>query len=268
MHPQIPALYELQQRDRQLTILERRLRLIPTRIEELDDDLAKLEAMLDAERRKCEDTRAFQQNQEEQLADEEEMLRQSRARMQQVKNPRELNAIQREVEHTRRMSSSRSEEIEKIKAAVAETDKRIAAMSDSLESLRSQAAAEKERLEKTKRKLEAKTEKLKQGRGDLTSKIDPGTLRTYDRIRRRVGGVAFVGAYDRRCTACKMHVPHQVYTQLRKGEEIPACESCGRLLYWSGHFPKEEEARKAERKPKLSPPKKRGSADEASADEG
>lgn len=260
MHPQIPALYELQQRDRQLTTLERRLRLIPKRIAELDEDLEKLETMLDAERRKCEETRNFQRNQEQQLTDEQELLAQSRARMQQVKSPRELNALQREVEHTRRMSQARTEEIDKIKNAVAETEKRIEAMNQSLDELRTAADAEKQRLARNQSKLETKLGKLREGRGELTDKIDRDILRTYDRIRGRVGGLAFVAAYDRRCTACKMHVPHQVYTQLRKGEDIPACESCGRLLYWAGHFPKEEEARKAERKPKVSPPKKRGAA--------
>jgi predicted nucleic acid-binding Zn-ribbon protein len=257
MNPEITALYELQKRDRQLTSLERKLALIPKRITELEEDVGKLGEMLEAERRKCDDTRAFQKSQEDHLAEEEEMLRNSRARMSQVKNPRELNAIQREVEQTRRMSSSRSEEIKKIEAAVAEAEQRIASMDDGFQSLKTQADAESERLQKAKVKLEAKLSKLKEGRGDLTGQIETGTLRTYDRIRRRVGGVAFVAVYDRRCTACKMHVPHQAYVSLRKGEEIIACESCGRLLYWQGHFPEEEEAAKKakEAKPKASPAK-------------
>jgi hypothetical protein len=259
MNPEIKALYELQQRDRQLTRLERKLALIPNRITELEEDVGKLGKMLEAERDKCEDTRAFQRSQQDQLAEEEEMLRNSRAKMGQVKNPRELNAIQREVEQTRRMSSARSEEIQKIQAAVDEAEQRIAAMNDSFQSLKAQAEAETERLKKTQAKLEGKLGKLRSGRGDLTDQIDPGTLRTYDRIRRRVGGIAFVATSDRRCLACKMHVPHQAYVSLRKGEEILPCESCGRLLYWQGHFPEEaekaKEAKAKEAKPKASPSK-------------
>jgi uncharacterized protein len=260
MTPQITALYELQQRDRQLTNLERKLSLIPQRIAELQDDVAKLGAMLDLERNKCEETREFQRSQEMQLAEEEEHLRNSRAKMQQVKNPRELNALQRELEQTRRMSSARAEEIQKLTKGVEEAEQRIAAMNDSYLSLQAQAEQETERLSTTRTKLEAKLEKLRGGRGDLTSQIDPAILRTYDRIRKRVGGVAFVAAYDRRCTACKMHVPHQVYVVLRKGDDITACESCGRLLYWQGHFvqdPDEAGDDKAKAKPKASPPKKR-----------
>jgi predicted nucleic acid-binding Zn-ribbon protein len=255
MNPEIKALYELQQRDRQLTALERRLTLIPTRIKELDDDIAKLRNMLEAERAKCDDTRQFQRNQEQQLREEEEMLRNSRAKLGQVKNPRELNAIQREIEATRRMASARSEEIDKIKGGVAEAEARIAALTDSFETVKGQASAEKDRLAAQQQKLESRLGKLRSGRSDLTEQIDRELLRTYDRIRRRVGGVAFVAAVEGQCGACKMHVPHQVYVSLRKGQEVLTCESCGRLLYWSGHFPKEEP--KSEPKVKAAPPQRR-----------
>jgi hypothetical protein len=60
-----------------------------------------------------------------------------------------------------------------------------------------------------------------------------------------------------------MHVPHQAYVALRKGDDILACESCGRLLYWQGHFPNEEEAaaKAAEAKPKASPDKRAAAKD-------
>jgi len=259
MNASIQALYELQQRDRQLTGLERKLRQIPDRLKELDDDLVRLEALLVGEGRKCEETRGFQRSQEAQLAEEEELLRNSRAKMQQVKNPRELNALQREIEQTRRMANSRADEIQKIQEGVLEAEQRITAVNESLEQFRVQAASEKSRLSIQKDKLEARIAKLRNGRSDLTRSIDPALLRTYDRIRKRVGGIAFVAASEGRCTACKMHVPHQVYTQLRKGDEVPTCESCGRLVYWLGHFSNEEVEREkaAEAKPKASPAKRR-----------
>ncbi len=260
MNPEIAALYELQQRDRQLTGLERRLESIPARVRELDEDLARLEAMLEAERKKCQETRDFQRNQEMQLVDEEELLRQSRAKLAQIKNARELNATQREIDTTRRMASARSEEIVKLQKGVEEAEQRIAAMMDSLTALRAQAEEEKARLAETEQKLRKRIERLREGRDALTAKLERDVLRTYDRIRKRVGGVAFVGAVDGRCSACKMVVPHQIYVQLRRGDEIPSCESCGRLLYWSGHFPKEESKTK-DREPKASPPKKRSAAD-------
>lgn len=259
MHPQIEALHELQKQDRQLTKLERRLVLIPERLAELEADLKRLEDMLQSEKDKCEDTREFQRSQEGQLADEEELIRNAKARASQVKTARELNAAQRELESTRRMAAARTEEIVKIKAAVADAEQRIASMDDGLATLRVSADAEKARLEAQQKKAAARLEKLKSGRSDLTDKIERDTLRTYERIRNRVRGVAFVPVKQQRCTQCKMVVPHLQYVALKKGDDILTCESCGRLLYWGGHFPDEEEAakKKKEKAPKAAPPKVR-----------
>ena len=90
--------------------------------------------------------------------------------------------------------------------------------------------------------------------------LDRDTLGTYERIRKRLGGLAFVPAHRERCMACKMVIPHQIYVVLRKGDDIPACESCGRMLYWSGHFPDDQKA-SDEPAPKASPPARRHSHD-------
>jgi len=255
MNPQIQALFDLQKRDRQLHVLERKLDLIPKRLLELADDMKRLETMLASEQKKCEDTRAFQHTHEVALAEEEEMLKNSRAKMGHVKNPRELSAIQREIDSTRRMASARNDEIAKIKAALEETESKLAAMQASFDSVRTQADAESARLTKAQTKLQAKLTKLESGRTSLKGEIEIATVRTYERIRKRVAGSAFVATSEGRCTACKMHVPHQTGVSLRKGEEIHSCENCGRLLYWKGLFPDDDEA-SPEAKAKAAPEKR------------
>lgn len=258
MNPQITALYELQNRDRQLIALERKLDAIPKRLRELDDDLAKLESMLAAERKKCDDTRTFERSQRAQLAEEEDLVRQSKARATQVKTARELSATQRELDSTRRMITARTEEIRKLQQGFEETEQRIAAMQTALDELRASADAERARLVEMKARIEVKIEKLRASRTGLTSALDRDLLQSYDRIRRRLGGVAFVAAQRERCLACKMVIPHQIYVVLRKGDEIPSCESCGRLLYWGGHFPDDEEQQaKKEAAPKAAAPARR-----------
>lgn len=257
MNPQITALYELQHRDVQLIALERKLDAIPNRLRELDDDLAKLEAMLVAERKKCDDTRTFERGQRAQLAEEEDLVRNNKAKVNQVKTARELTATQRELETTRRMMTTRTEEIKKLQAGVAETEQRIAAMQTALDELRASADTERTRLVALREKVEVKIERLRKSRTGLTSKLETELLGNYDRIRRRLGGLAFVAAHRERCMACKMVIPHQVFVLLRKADEIPSCESCGRLLYWSGHFPETTETGKDEAVPKAAPPSRR-----------
>ncbi len=102
LNPQIEALHRLQISDLKMVNLERRLGGIPRRLEELSGDLAKLEAMLQAERSKLEETRDFKRAQEMQLADEEDHIRTSKSRLGSATSSREANATQREIDTTRR----------------------------------------------------------------------------------------------------------------------------------------------------------------------
>src|SRR5690606_28108442 len=140
---------------------------------------------------------------------------------------RELSATQREIETTRKLSSTRAAEIDKIKEVVAEAEQRIAMMNDQLVAAQGSAEEEKARLHETQSKTAARLEKLRSRRTSLTSQIQPDILSSYERIRRKGGGLAFVAARERRCSACKMVVPHQIYVHLRQGDDILACESCG-----------------------------------------
>jgi hypothetical protein len=161
------------------------------------------------------------------------------------------------------MASARAEEIKKLKEGVAEAEQRLAAMTDSLESLRVQASEETKRLHTKQEKLLAKAERLRTSRSALTGELDPALLRNYERIRQRAG-IAFVAAVKGRCTACKMVIPHQIYVHVRKADDVINCESCGRLMYWAGNFPEEQERENA---PKTSPPKRRKSAETDASDD-
>jgi hypothetical protein len=121
-----------------------------------------------------------------------------------------------------------------------------------LSELRTQAESEKIRLSSDKEKLETAMALSGKKRIRLTKGINSQTLRTYERIRNRFAdGMAFIPAHRERCTACKMMIPNVIYMQLMKGRDVLACESCSRLLYWSGHFPKD--AAKLEPIPKEAP---------------
>ena len=239
MKDQIEALHRLQTQDRRMGSIERKLAAIPRRKQEMDRDLAKLEAMLQAEVDKLDESRGFRRDQERQLDEEREQIRGSKTRMSQVKTPRELAAAQRELESTQRLSKTRQDELGNIDKAIAEAEGRINVMQAGLDHLRKSFDEERTRLDEVEAKLQRSAKKARKARKGLTDTVEKTLLRRYERIRKR-GGVGFVAVRERRCAACKMAVAHQTYVALRNAEVIEACESCGRLLYWGGLFPEED----------------------------
>jgi predicted nucleic acid-binding Zn-ribbon protein len=45
-------------------------------------------------------------------------------------------------------------------------------------------------------------------------------------------GFALAEARDYSCMACRMKIRPQVFADIRRGESIITCESCGRILYF------------------------------------
>lgn len=240
MNPQIAALHALQSHDRKMVALEAKLKAIPRRLEEMNNDVAGVEAMVERERAKVQDTIAFREEQEVRLEDEEEQIRNSKTRLGTVKTTRELNAAQREIDTTRRLATTRAQEIDNINAAIKAAEERLETMEKSLAELKTQVDAEIAKLEAEKAKVEAAMASDSGARAQLSKQVERDILRTYERIRRRSGGVAFVPVRERRCGACRMTVPHSQYVELRHGNSVEPCESCGRLMYWQGHFPEEK----------------------------
>ena len=262
VNPEIAALHRLQKEDRKVLLVERRLKAIPRRLKELDDDLAKLKKMLDDERDRLSEVEQFRDTQEMQLANEEEHVKNSKARLNSIKTSRELTATQKEIESTRRMMSTRSEELERIRTAIEETTQRIDGMQTGFDDLAKKAGAEREKMEEEQGKYQKILRRAHKNRSKLTEGISQRTLRTYERIRTKSGGLGFVATHRRICTACKMQVPHQAYVTLKRGEELVNCENCGRLLYFAGLFPDEEEKLN---KPKEAPKKRPKTAPEEGA---
>lgn len=239
MKEQIAALHDLQVHDRRMVALENRLKALPARLEEMDRDLETLEGMVTQERIKLNDTISFRDEQCRRLEDEEEHIKASKTRLSGVKTTRELNAAQREIDTTRRLANTRSTEITNVGLAIEEAQARVDKMQAGLDKLRGDFTSERKRLTAEATKLEAAIGKDAGARKELCDKIELTLRRTYERIRKRAGGVAYVAVRERRCAACRMNVPHASYVELKKGTVIPGCESCGRLLYWQGHFPEE-----------------------------
>jgi len=73
---------------------------------------------------------------------------------------------------------------------------------------------------------------LKIERDTRMKALGPETRATYQRLSRMRSGLALAEARDYKCMACRMTIRPQVFSDIRRGESIITCESCGRILYF------------------------------------
>lgn len=179
----------------------------------------------------CNEARQRQTAIERELAELEEKMKDRRMRMQRIRNEKEMQATQREIETMKERIGQLEEqelqvleETEALAAKVAEAEEHLRQGQQALNAERAQLEAEESELAKA-------VARDAQVREELAAAIDGGLMRRYEFIFSRRGGTAVVAVRSGTCQGCHMHVPPQLFNQILKGEEVFACPSCHRLLF-------------------------------------
>ena len=79
---------------------------------------------------------------------------------------------------------------------------------------------------------QGKLNKLLADRAGLYGTLGNTAKAIYDRVSRLRGGVVLAEAIDYSCQACRMKIRPQVFNDIRRGDSIIPCESCGRVLFF------------------------------------
>src|SRR5262249_52446689 len=69
-------------------------------------------------------------------------------------------------------------------------------------------------------------------RRELEKHLSEDLLPRYERVRKARGGIAVAEARDELCQVCKVRIRPQVFQEIRKNDQIIACDACQRILYF------------------------------------
>ncbi len=166
------------------------------------------------------------------LTDNTDKISKHEARLHEVKNDRELKAINRE-----KNQATKAKRL--IEQDLGAAEAKLATVQLSLEGFESSRSEKTEELKGIEAELESRKadweEFLTDKRGHIDKlKVDlvPGVYNKYESIKARSGGRAVVAVRDEACQGCFIHIPPQVYIQLKRGdEELIMCPHCYRILY-------------------------------------
>ena len=232
----IATLIHLQEYDSRIAALDAELARLPREIEALQVALGEARKAAEAIKARLDATKKELRTKERDLDDVGVKRSKSEARLYEVKTNAEYSAV--------------LVEIESIKALKARTEEEILALMDRQETLaveiREAEARLKVREEQARRdeavirqKLTEAQQELDGVRGEravLARDVPRALLADYERILKGRGGVAVVGVTSAQvCGGCRVTIRPQAIQELRLGETLLNCESCGRFLYLRDH---------------------------------
>ncbi len=226
------ALVELQEIDLRIRELEKDRQQIPARLDEIAAILGEKREALKTDQNLLDDAELARRVAESDLKAEKEKIKKWEARLGEIRNNRDYQALSREIESARKANLGiedeilrKMQEIEDLKGSIAEKEEELAG-------LEGQLLGEKAELEEQLRSLNERIEQENAVRQQAVEKVDPRWYRQYQTIKDRRDGLAVVAVRDEHCQGCHMGIPPQLYNIVLKGQEIKSCPFCQRIFYY------------------------------------
>ena len=232
MHEQIRVLMLLQNMDGQIrekTIArEELLAEIETREKGIKENRADGGTL----RAEWEKKDKLRRDKEKELQDEGRKAAEKRMKMAQIKNIKEMQALQREIDLIKQGNSQLEDELisvlEELEAEgniLKEKEEGLKAMEEDWRGKRQEAEAQLAELD------QAVTEASKT-RGETASQLNEDLIGRYELIFARRGGIAVVMASGGICQGCHMNIPPQLWNEIIRSDKLILCPSCHRIIYY------------------------------------
>ena len=231
MNADLKQLIRLQAIDLSIQELRARIDKFPGISRALDEKLNTAQAGLDSAKEKAKSNQGNRKKLESEISALEGKISKYRDQMMAVKTNEEYRALQHEIEHTQGAIRKIEDDILNLMmdADTGLTD--IKAAERQLKEDQHKVIAERTELaEQNKRDLSALESYLKE-RKDIEVSVSTDLISHYDRVRKHRRGIGVAAARNEVCEICQVRIRPQVFQEIRKNDQIIACDACQRILY-------------------------------------
>src|SRR5258707_1847009 len=147
-----------------------------------------------------------------------------------ISNPKEMSDMQNEIGSLKKRQSQLEDELLEAMLHVEESQKSVADAQFSLKSAQAAWAGSQTDLLAEKQRLEAELTKFKTQRQQAAAGIDKDAPAKYEALRPKKSGQAVALINGDSCSVCGVEQTSQVAQQVRMGNQLVYCASCGRIL--------------------------------------
>ena len=223
----------LQAIDRTIVSLETEVAALPKHIAEIAKKLEGHARKLEADRASLTANQRDRKRMEGDIQLHQQKISKLRDQMLGAKNNEQYKAFQNEIGYAegeiRKCEDSVLELMERAEAL----DSAVKLADAALKTEQKQVEAQKVRA-KDRSAVDVKELAVQQAeRKTITDQMTPDFYKEYERIRKKTKNRPIADATEGRCDLCQMSLRPQFFQDLRKGDKIMFCESCGRILTYN-----------------------------------
>lgn len=237
MMADLENLVELQKIELEIAAIQSRLKEIPREVEGLEREIATEKAAVKTVEDKLAETQKRRRGLEGELELIEQKISKYKDQLMEVKSNEEYRAMQKQIAHAQEDVSNKEDEIlislEQLDQLNADLRKRQEELKRGQARVQEMEADLEKEVARLRDELAGRTGR----REELVAKVPEDLLSQYEKVAQVRGGVAMAEAKDEHCQVCHVRLRPQAYNEVRVGSKILRCDSCGRILYYTGPPP-------------------------------
>lgn len=231
MHPDLVKLLELQAKDVALLKADRALDAVLAETEVLDQQLAEAHRAVEQTQKLVTEAERRRSELEAKMDNYRKLEERGKARLDQVRTPKELQAVNVEMDLTRSLLAKEEADWLKLADLIAgqetasrEAERRLAEVRDSQKVARGE-------IDLRRAEAETSRDEVLAARDATAAEVNRVLRTRYERLRTVKSVSVVVALTGAACGACFTTVPLNRRSQIRAGTLIDSCESCGVILY-------------------------------------
>lgn len=232
MQKELEVLLKLQEIDYDLLELERSKDYLPDMIGNLKREIEDTSNALKGSEERLTQQTLQRKKLELDLEQINAELEKLQKQMRDIKTNREYDALVTEISSRKLKVSNTEEELLKALTEIDELQDKIEEYKEKLAEVEKNNQVQLDSLQEELDSIGTKIKQKEDERKNISVRMNKYILSTYERVKKVKGGLAVVPVKKRACSGCYKSLPPQRIQEIKKGDTLITCDSCGRILIW------------------------------------
>jgi len=232
VHPDLKAVIEVQQLDREVAELSGLIDSLPAQIQTLQSQLDDFIHTHEERKKRLAANLKERKDLEGEIKSVQEKIAKHKDQLYQVKTNEQYRAMLKEIEGEEGNVRNIEDQILEKMIESEDLQKHVQEAAARLEGEKARVAAEIKHLQDERQKDLDERASQQSRRNELAGTLSDSVLALYERIRTHRTGAAVAEVRNGLCTACNVLLRPQAYNEVRRNDAVLTCENCGRILYY------------------------------------
>jgi predicted nucleic acid-binding Zn-ribbon protein len=223
----------LQALDRKIVSLENEIATLPKHIAEIEKKLDAYTRRLEADRAALTANQRERKKLEGDIQIQEQKISKLKDQSLQAKTNEQYRAFQSEIAYAEAEIRKAEDRILDLMEQSEPLEKNVKTAEVHLRAQQQHVDAEKKNARERTATDQQELQSASTERQSIVAEMSPSFYKDYERIRKKTRNHAIADATEGRCDACQIALRPQFFQDLRRGDKVMFCESCGRILTYN-----------------------------------